>query len=128
MTKNWEVAVHVGVVPDEGWRREGEYLVKGEGESRSSYLVSDEQVVADVSTALVGVTLDAPYTFGGAISGGRGLEDMSDEEIALMSLRGRFVKFLSEQPDVADVDDHGEGIYGFRLAGTGGVSADIRLT
>lgn len=56
------------------------------------------------------------------------LEDMSDEEIALASLRGRFVKFLSEQPDVADVDDLSNGIYGFRLAGTGGISAVIQLT
>lgn len=54
--------------------------------------------------------------------------DSDNPRYVLGSLEHRLVAFLRNEPDVADVQEVGDGIYGFSLAGTGGISLTISLT
>lgn len=54
--------------------------------------------------------------------------ESSTPQYALMYLRRRLESWLREQPDVADLDEVGDGIYGFRLANTNEISLTVGLT
>lgn len=56
------------------------------------------------------------------------LAEADGPELAMVSLRGRLERFLRTQPDIAEVEEVADGIFGFVLAGAGGVSLGMNIT
>ncbi len=57
-------------------------------------------------------------------------EEMDEDspQAMLDTLRGRVFGFLKNEPDVTELEEVGDGFYGFRLTAAGDVSMTIRFT
>jgi hypothetical protein len=57
-------------------------------------------------------------------------EDMDEDspQVMLASLQSRLVAWLRAQPDVTELDEIGDGFYGFALTAAGDVSLVLRFT
>ena len=54
--------------------------------------------------------------------------DSGSPYYALGSLQGRVTEFLRSQPDVTELEEVGDGFYGFRLTAAGDVSMVLKFT
>lgn len=93
---------------------------------RAGWAAEDAQEKADAATIAAGhAKAEAEIA---AEDEAEALAEADEAGLGLLSLHDRLEKFLRSQPDVDSVEYVGDGIFGFTLAATGGMSLQVNVT